>query len=41
MVVPVLMTSCHVLLNWKSGPVIAHTSTTPAAIMNAMGRPVA
>jgi hypothetical protein len=38
-VVPVLMTSCHVSLNWKMGPVIAHVATTSTASTNVPGRP--
>ena len=41
MVVPVLMTSCQVLLKWKIGPVTAQRITTPSAARNACGRPVA
>ena len=41
MVVPVLMTSCHVLLKWKMGPVAAHASTRARAARNAWGLPVA
>src|SRR5437762_2277899 len=41
MVVPVLMTSCQVLLKWKIGPVTAQRATTPSAARNACGRPVA
>jgi hypothetical protein len=40
MVVPVLITSCQVLLNLNSGPVIAQTRTTPAASAKHNGRPV-
>ena len=39
-VVPVLMTSCQVSLNPKSGPVTAHATTTETAIMNVTGLPV-
>jgi hypothetical protein len=39
-VVPVLMTSCQVSLNPKSGPVTAHAATTATAIMNVTGLPV-
>ena len=39
-VVPVLMTNCHVSLKPKSGPVNAHTTTTSPASMNVWGRPV-
>src|SRR4029453_6752353 len=39
-VVPVLMTSCHVSLKWNRGPVTAHTTITPKAIAKAQGRPV-
>ena len=41
MVVPVLMTSCQVSLNAKSGPETAQTTITPMAMQNAAGRPVA
>ena len=40
MVVPVLITNCHVSLYWKIGPVIAQMSTIPVAIMKALGVPV-
>ena len=40
-VVLVLMTSYHVSLNAKSGPVAAHSATTRPAHRNADGRPVA
>ena len=39
-VVPVLMTSCQVSLNPKSGPVTAHAATTETAIMKVTGLPV-
>jgi hypothetical protein len=39
-VVPVLMTSCQVSLNPKSGPVTAHATTTETAIRNVTGLPV-
>jgi hypothetical protein len=39
-VVPVLMTSCQVSLNPKSGPVIAHAPTTETAVMKVTGLPV-
>jgi len=39
-VVPVLMTSCQVSDQWKSGQVTAQTRMTPSARMNAIGRPV-
>src|SRR5690348_15778524 len=38
-VVPVLMTSCHVSLKWKSGPVTPHTMTINTARMNAYDEP--
>ena len=41
MVVPVLITSCHVSEKPKSGPLTAHTMTMPAAIMNVEARPAA
>ena len=41
MVVPVLMTSCQVSEKSKSGPVIAQTTITVTARMNAQGDPVA
>src|SRR4030095_3679465 len=37
-VVPVLITSCHVSLKPKNGPVIAHTTTRPTAITATNGR---
>src|SRR5438552_18185400 len=40
-VVLVLITSCHVSLQWKIGPVIPHTTITEKATMNAAGWPVA
>src|SRR6187200_2067787 len=40
-VVPVLMTSCHVSLKWKIGPVMAHTITTRTASTSAHGVPTA
>jgi hypothetical protein len=39
-VVPVLMTSCQVSENPKTGPVIAQTRTTPTANTKVEGRPV-
>ena len=39
-VVPVLITSCQVSLNPKSGPVTDHTTIIPTAIMNVAGLPV-
>ena len=39
MVVPVLMTSCHVSLKPKRGPETAHKSSAPSAIANATGCP--
>ena len=41
MVVPVLMTSCHVSENANIGPLIAQVSTTPTARINADARPAA
>ena len=41
MVVPVLITSCHVSLKPKSGPLTAQRTMTRAAAMNVVGRPVA
>src|ERR1044071_514758 len=41
MVVPVLITSCHVSLKPKSGPVSAQTTMVADAIKKAAGRPVA
>src|SRR4051812_49292774 len=41
MVVPVLMTSCHVSENLNMGPVIPHTTITNIAEINAIGLPVA
>src|SRR5919198_6104357 len=38
-VVPVLITSCHVSEKWKSGPVQAHTRTTRNATPNAQEVP--
>jgi hypothetical protein len=40
-VVPVLITNCHVLLKPKSGPVIAQTMMMPAAPAKVAGRPEA
>src|ERR1051326_3390340 len=39
-VVPVLMTSCHVSLKPKIGPLISHTQMVSAANANASGWPV-
>ena len=39
MVVPVLMTSCHVSLNPKSGPVAIQTTMTATARAKVRGRP--
>jgi hypothetical protein len=39
-VVPVFITSCQVSEKPKRGPVIAHTTITSIAVMNAHGRPV-
>jgi hypothetical protein len=41
MVVPVLMTSCHVSEKPKSGPVTAQTMMTSTASAKVAGRPVA
>src|SRR5688572_19637311 len=41
MVVPVLITSCHVSLKPNRGPLAAQITTMPNAVMNAIGRPVA
>jgi hypothetical protein len=41
MVVPVLMTNCQVSENWKSGPLMPHTTTTPAANRKVEARPAA
>jgi hypothetical protein len=40
-VVPVLITSCHVSEKPKSGPLTAHTMTTPAATIKVDARPAA
>ena len=40
MVVPVLITSCHVSEKAKRGPVTAHTTMTPRATMKADVPPV-
>src|SRR5713226_4189385 len=40
-VVPVLMTNCHVSEKWNSGPVIPQTIITDRARMNAIDVPVA
>src|SRR5262252_4342206 len=40
-VVPVLMTNCHVSLKPKTGPVPAQTTITMTATRKATGRPVA
>jgi hypothetical protein len=39
MVVPVLITSCHVLLKPKSGPVIPQATMIATATRNALGVP--
>src|ERR1041384_7240894 len=39
MVVPVLITSCHVSLKWKIGPVVAHSTMMATATTNAVGWP--
>ena len=41
MVVPVLITSCHVSLNPKKGPETAHKISVPTAIANVTGCPAA
>ena len=41
MVVPVLITSCQVSLQWKRGPLIAQATTTVSASAKVAGRPVA
>jgi len=41
MVVPVLITNCHVLEKLKIGPVIPHTRITRKAMIKAAGVPVA
>ena len=38
-VVPVLMTNCHVSLKPKIGPVTTQTKMMPTAIANTRGRP--
>jgi hypothetical protein len=38
-VVPVLMTNCHVSLNPKMGPVMIHTAMIVTAQVNTRGRP--
>src|SRR3954452_7461857 len=40
-VVPVLMTNCQVSENWKSGPLMPHATTTPAANRKVEARPAA
>src|ERR1041384_8240092 len=40
MVVPVLITSCHVSEKWNRGPVIPHTTIVPRAIAKAGTLPV-
>ena len=40
MVVPVLMTNCHVLLKLNSGPVMIQTTINPTAIVKTGGLPV-
>ena len=40
-VVPVLMTNCHVSLNLNIGPATPQTRMIKAAMMNAAGWPVA
>ena len=39
-VVAVLITNCHVLENWKIGPVTSHAPTTTIAIVNAHALPL-
>jgi len=41
MVVPVLMTSCHVSEKWKIGPVMSQATMTKKARRNAAVDPVA
>ena len=41
MVVPVLMTNCHVSEKLNSGPLIAHIPTIPAAAVKVVARPAA
>jgi hypothetical protein len=41
MVVPVLITSCHVSLKPNSGPVNSQTTISPTAAANTKERPVA
>jgi hypothetical protein len=41
MVVPVLITSCHVSEKWNIGPVAAHMMMTANAHMNAQDEPKA
>ena len=38
-VVPVLMTNCHVSENWKTGPVIAQATIDPNAMAKVDARP--
>ena len=40
MVVPVLMTNCHVSLKLNSGPVMIQTTMTPTAMVKTGGLPV-
>jgi hypothetical protein len=40
-VVAVLITSCHVSLKWKMGPVVIHVAITPIAKANVIERPLA
>lgn len=40
MVVPVLITSCHVSLKWKIGPERAHRAMTTQAMAKQTGRPL-
>ena len=39
MIVPVLMTSCHVSEYWNNGPVMTHTITILAAVIDAAVEP--
>jgi hypothetical protein len=38
-VLPVLITSCHVSLYWNIGPVVAHTITMKTALRKVAGFP--
>ena len=39
MVVPVLMTNCHVSKYWNNGPIMPHTITMLAAVIDAAEEP--